>query len=191
MLNEYGLNKKDSAVVIQSFEVNNLKELRKLTPVRLVQLIDGDDVDSAGKVVLAAPSERPYDFVVKNDKRNFADMLTPAGLKEIKTYADGIGPWKPYLASGAHVLGADGKPKDLNGDGKIDDRDRVALPVTSVVKDAHAAGLFVHAFTFRNESKRLLSDYAGDPKAEYVKFYKMGVDGLFSDFSDTAIAARK
>jgi glycerophosphoryl diester phosphodiesterase len=191
LLNEYGLNKKDSAVVIQSFEVNNLKELRKLTPVRLVQLIDGDDVDSAGKVVLAAPSERPYDFVVKNDARNFADMLTPAGLKEIKTYADGIGPWKPYLASGAHVMGADGKPKDLNGDGKIDDRDRVALPVTSVVKDAHAAGLFVHAFTFRNESKRLLSNYADDPKAEYVKFYKMGVDGLFSDFADTAVNARK
>lgn len=191
LLNEYGLNKKDSAVIIQSFEVNNLKELRKLTPVRLVQLIDGDDVDSAGKVVLAAPSERPYDFVVKNDARNFADMLTLAGLKEIKTYADGIGPWKPYLASGAHVMGADGKPKDLNGDGKIDDRDRVALPITSVVKDAHTAGLFVHAFTFRNESKRLLSDYADDPKAEYLKFYKMGVDGLFSDFTDTAVAALK
>jgi glycerophosphoryl diester phosphodiesterase len=191
MLNEYGLNKKDSPVIIQSFEVNNLKVLRKLTPVRLVQLIDGDDVDSAGKVVLAAPSERPYDFVVKNDKRNFADMLTPAGLKEIKTYADGIGPWKPYIASGAHVMGADGKPKDLNGDGKIDDRDRVALPATNVIKDAHAAGLFVHAFTFRNEPRRLYSDYKGDPKAEYSKFYKLGVDGLFSDFTDTAVDALK
>ena len=191
ILNEYGLNKKDSPVIIQSFEVNNLKELRKLTPVRLVQLIDGDDVDSAGKVVLAAPSERPYDFVVKNDKRNYADMLTPAGLKDIKTYADGIGPWKPFLASGAHVMGADGKPKDLNADGKIDDRDRVALPATSVIKDAHAAGLFVHAYTFRNEPRRLYSDYKGDPKAEYVKFYKLGVDGLFSDFTDTAVDALK
>jgi glycerophosphoryl diester phosphodiesterase len=191
MLNEYGLNKKDSPVIIQSFEVNNLKVLRKLTPVRLVQLIDGDDVDSAGKVVLAAPSERPYDFVVKNDKRNFADMLTPAGLKEIKTYADGIGPWKPYIASGAHVMGVDGKPKDLNGDGKIDDRDRVALPATNVIKDAHAAGLFVHAFTFRNEPRRLYSDYKGDPKAEYSKFYKLGVDGLFTDFADTAVDALK
>lgn len=189
ILNEYGLNKKDSPVIIQSFEVNNLKELRKLTPVRLVQLIDGDDVDSAGKVVLTAPSERPYDFVVKNDKRNYADMLTPAGLKDIKTYADGIGPWKPFIASGAHVMGADGKPKDLNGDGKIDDRDRVALPATSVIKDAHAAGLFVHAFTFRNEPRRLYSDYKGDPKAEYAKFYKLGVDGLFSDFTDTAVEA--
>jgi glycerophosphoryl diester phosphodiesterase len=191
ILNEYGLNKKNSAVIIQSFEVNNLKELRKLTPVRLVQLIDGDDVDSAGKVVLAAPSEQPYDFVVNKDKRNFADMLTPEGLKEIKTYADGIGPWKPFLISGAHVMGADGKPKDLNGDGKIDDRDRVTLAPTSVVKNAHAAGLFVHAFTFRNEAKRLMSDYTGDPKAEYAKFFKLGVDGLFSDFADTAIAARK
>ena len=191
ILNEYGLNKKDSAVIIQSFEVNNLKELRKLTPVRLVQLIDGDDVDSAGKVTLAAPSEQPYDFVISKDKRNFADMLTPAGLKEIKTYADGIGPWKPYLASGAHTMGADGKPKDLNGDGKIDDRDRVALPATSVIKDAHAVGLFVHAFTFRNEPRRLYSDYKGDPKAEYAKFYKLGVDGLFSDFTDTAVEALK
>lgn len=77
-------------MIIQSFEVNNLKALRKPTPVRLVQLIDGDDVDSAGKVTLAAPSEQPYDFVVNKDKRNFADMLTPAGLKEIKTCADGI-----------------------------------------------------------------------------------------------------
>ena len=191
ILNEYGLNKKDSAVIIQSFEVNNLKELRKLTPVRLVQLIDGDDVDSAGKVTLAAPSEQPYDFVISKDKRNFADMLTPAGLKEIKTYADGIGPWKPYLTSGAHTMGADGKPKDLNGDGKIDDRDRVALPATSVIKDAHAVGLFVHAFTFRNEPRRLYSDYKGDPKAEYAKFYKLGVDGLFSDFTDTAVEALK
>ena len=191
ILNEYGLNKKDSAVIIQSFEVNNLKELRKRTPVRLVQLIDGDGVDSAGKVTLAAPSEQPYDFVVGKDKRNFADMLTPAGLKDIKTYADGIGPWKPYIASGAQVMGADGKPKDLNGDGKIDDRDRVALPATSVIKDAHAAGLFVHAFTFRNEPRRLYSDYKGDPKAEYVKFYKLGVDGLFSDFTDTAVEALK
>ena len=191
ILSEYGLNKKDSAVIIQSFEVNNLKELRKLTPVRLVQLIDGDDVDAAGKVTLAAPSEQPYDFVVNKDKRNFADMLTPAGLKEIKSYADGIGPWKPYLASGALVMGTDGKPKDLNADGKINDSDRVALPPTSVIKDAHAAGLFVHAFTFRNEPRRLYADYKGDPKAEYQAFYKLGVDGLFSDFSDTAVSAKK
>lgn len=190
ILSEYGYTKKTSPVVIQSFEVANLKALRKLTEVRLVQLIDGDDVDSKGHVTLVAPFDKPYDFAVAKDARTFPDLLTPKGLAEIKTYADGIGPWKPYLASAAHVMGADGKPRDLNGDGKITDADRVALPATEVVKHAHAAGLFVHAFTFRNEQPLLLSDYKGDPKAEYKRFFNLGVDGLFSDFPDTALAAR-
>ncbi len=190
MLSEYGYTKKDSPVIIQSFEVSNLKELRKLTGVRLVQLIDGDDVDAKGKVTLAAPFDKPYDFAVKKDSRTFPDMLTPQGLAEIKTYADGIGPWKPYLASAAQVIGPDGKPKDLNGDGKITDADRVVIPPTDVVRNAHAAGLFVHAYTFRSEAPGLVSDYKGNPKAEYKRFFELGVDGLFSDFPDTAVAAR-
>lgn len=190
MLAEYGYTKKDSPVIIQSFEAGNLKQLRKLTGVRLVQLIDGDGVDAKGNVTLAAPFDKPYDFAVNKDSRTFPDMMTPKGLAEIKTYADGIGPWKPYLASAAQVLGADGKPKDLNGDGKISDADRVLIAPTDVVKNAHAAGLFVHAFTFRNEKELLVSDYKGDPKAEYKRFFELGVDGLFSDFSDTAVAAR-
>ncbi|MDZ7892857.1 MAG: glycerophosphodiester phosphodiesterase [Rhodoferax sp.] len=190
LLAEYGYTKKDSPVIIQSFEVSNLKALRKLTQVRLVQLVDADDVDSKGNVTLVAPFDKPYDFAVAKDSRTFPDLLTPKGLAEVKTYADGIGPWKPYLASAAHVLGADGKPRDLNGDGKITDNDRVALPPTDVLKNAHAAGLFVHAYTFRSEAPGLLSDYKGDPKAEYKRFYALGVDGLFSDFPDTAVAAR-
>ena len=67
-----------------------------------------------------------------------------------------------------------GKPDDLNGDGAIDERDRVLLPATTVVRDAHAAGLFVHAFTFRSEAKRLVSDYRGDAAAEYKKFSRWG-----------------
>jgi glycerophosphoryl diester phosphodiesterase len=190
MLAEYGYTRKDSPVIIQSFEVANLKALRKLTHVRLVQLVDADDVDAKGNLTLVAPFDKPYDFAVTKDPRTFPDLLTPAGLKEVATYADGIGPWKPYLASGALVMGADGKPKDLNGDGKINDNDRVALPPTDVVKNAHAAGLFVHAYTFRSEQALLLSDYKGDPKAEYKRFFNLGVDGLFSDFADTAVAAR-
>jgi glycerophosphoryl diester phosphodiesterase len=190
ILAEYGYTKKDSPVIIQSFEAANLKALRKLTGVRLVQLIDGDGVDAKGKVTLVAPFDKPYDFAVAKDSRTFQDMMTPKGLAEIKTYADGIGPWKPYLASAAQVIGGDGKPQDLNGDGKITDADRVLLPPTDVVKDAHSAGLFVHAFTFRNENALLVSNYKGDPKAEYKRFYELGVDGLFSDFPDTAVAAR-
>ena len=190
MLAEYGYTSKSAPVIIQSFEVANLKELRKQTGVRLVQLIDGDGVDAKGNVTLVAPFDKPYDFALRKDPRNFPDLMTPAGLAEVKTYADGIGPWKPYLQSAAQVMGADGKPKDLNGDGKITDADRVLLPTTQVIKNAHAAGLFVHAFTFRNEKELLVSDYKADPKAEYKHFYELGVDALFSDFPDTAVAAR-
>ena len=190
MLAEYGYTSKSAPVIIQSFEVANLKELRKQTGVRLVQLIDGDGVDAKGNVTLVAPFDKPYDFALRKDPRNFPDLMTPAGLAEVKTYADGIGPWKPYLQSAAQVMGADGKPKDLNGDGKITDADRVLLPPTQVIKNDHAAGLFVHAFTFRNEKELLVSDYKADPKAEYKHFYELGVDALFSDFPDTAVAAR-
>lgn len=191
LLAEYGYTSKSSPVIVQSFEVGNLKYLRSKTAVRLVQLVDGDGVDAQGKVTLAPPFDKPYDFAVARDSRTFADLLTPAGLREIKTYADGIGPWKAYLLPARQLdANGDGKPDDLNGDGAIDDRDRVLLAPTPVVKDAHAAGLFVHPFTFRSEAKRLVSDYRGDAAAEYKKFYEMGVDGVFSDFPDTAVKAR-
>ena len=63
-----------------------------------------------------------------------------------------------------------GKPDDLNGDGAIDERDRVLLPAATVVRDAHATSLFAHAFTFCSEAKRLASDYRGDAAAEYKMF---------------------
>ena len=191
VLAKYGYTSKGSPVIVQSFEVSNLKYLRTKTQVRLVQLVDADDVKADGSMSLVAPYDKPYDFAVAGDSRTFASLLTPAGLKEVKTYADGIGPWKPYLISSKQVdANNDGKPDDLNGDGKVDERDRVMLPPTSVVKDAHDAGLFVHAYTFRSEARRLASDFKGDPKAEYKLFFNLGVDGVFSDFSDHAKAAR-
>jgi len=191
VLAKYGYTTKASPVIVQSFEVSNLKYLRTKTQVRLVQLVDANDVNADGSMDLTAPYDKPYDFAVAGDSRTFASLLTPAGLMEIKTYADGIGPWKPYLIPSKQVdANKDGKPDDLNGDGKIDERDRVMMAPTDVVKNAHAEGLFVHAYTFRNEAKRLASDFKGDPKAEYKLFYNLGVDGVFSDFADTAKAAR-
>lgn len=185
-----GWTQKSSPVIIQSFETANLKYLRGKTQVRLVQLVDADGVDEAGGIVLAAPFDKPYDFVVTGDKRTFKDLVTAEGLKEIRTYADGVGPWKPYLRSARQMLGADGKPRDLDGDGAIDERDRVLIAPSNVVKDAHAAGLFVHTWTFRSEPKRLVSDFKGDPAAEYKAFLALGIDGLFSDFPEAAVKAR-
>lgn len=190
-LARYGYTGKDSPVILQSFEVANLKYLRSKTQLRLVQLVDASDINADGSIQLAAPFDKPYDFAVAGDPRTFASLLTPEGLKEIATYADGIGPWKPYLIP-SRLLDddQDGQPDDLNGDGLLDERDRVMMEPTDVVRNAHAAGLFVHPYTFRSEAKRLASDFQGDPQTEYRLFYKLGVDGVFSEFADHAKAAR-
>jgi len=192
-INAAGWNSKTAPIFVQSFEPGSLKEMRaKGLNTRMVQLIDADDYDlKAGTLTYAAPYDRPYDWFKAGDKRLFSAMVTPAGLAEIKTYADGIGPWKPYIVPVKGQLDANGNLRDLNGDGKANLNDASSQAPTTLIEDAHKAGLFVHAYTFRNEKRRLTFDVQGDPQAEYLQFYRLGLDGLFSDFADTAIAARK
>jgi glycerophosphoryl diester phosphodiesterase len=164
-LNRNHLNTRDAKVFVQSFEVGNLKALDAQLDVPLVQLLSG-------------PTAKPYDFKVANDPRTYADLATPAGLKDIARYADGVGPSKDYIV-----------PRDATGR---------SLPPTTFVKDAHRAGLVVHPYTFRNENTflplelRSSADPAayGNAIAEYEQFYDLGVDGLFSDNPDTAVEAR-
>ena len=191
VLSKAGWNHRNAPVFIQSFETANLRYLRTKTSVRLVQLVDADDVAPDGTITFAAPFDKPYDWVVSGRAGLFADLLTPAGLAEVRTYADGIGPWKPYLISAACIqIDAGGACVDNNGDGRVNEADRKLLPPTAVVANAHALGLLVHPFTFRNEQRRLASDYKGNPVNEYLTFYEHGVDGLFSDFADSAFVAR-
>ncbi|MBC3934784.1 glycerophosphodiester phosphodiesterase [Undibacterium rugosum] len=192
LINKAGWNSKTAPILVQSFEPGSLKEMRKKgLNVRLIQLIDADDVDlKTGALTYAAPYDKPYDWALAGDKRMFSDMVTPAGLAEIKTYADGIGPWKRYIVSVKGTVGADGKLQDINGDGKINDADTTTLAPGSLIADAHKAGLLVHPYTFRNEQRRLAANYKGDPKAEYLQFLRLGVDGMFSDFADTALSSR-
>ena len=187
-----GWNSKTSPVYVQSFEPGSLKEMKtKGLQAKLIQLIDADDYDlKAGKLTYAAPYDRPYDWTLSGDTRLFSAMVTPAGLADIKTYADGIGPWKPYIVPIKGALDAAGNLRDVNGDGKVNYNDASSQPATTLIDDAHKAGLFVHAYTFRNEQRRLAFDYNKDPKAEYLQFYRLGLDGLFSDFPDTALEAR-
>ena len=166
VLTRNGLNRPNAKVFVQSFETTNLRELagplKLRTPV--VQLIAG--------------SGAPYDLVAAGDPRTYADLITPAGLAEIATSADGIGPDKNRVI-----------PRDASG---------ALTSPTTLVDDAHGAGLLVHPYTFRSENTFLPLDFRsgtdprayGDAIAEYLVFYEVGVDGVFSDNPDVAVAAR-
>ena len=156
LLHRNGYTGPFAPVFIQSFEVDNLKQLAGMTELPLVQLL--------------SDSGRPYDFAVSGDPRTYADLVTPAALAEIATYARGIGPNKNLIV-----------PRDSAGN---------LLQPTTLVSDAHAAGLAVHPWTFRDEDDFLPRDFRGNPHAEYELFFGLGVDGLFSDFPGTAVAVR-
>ena len=160
-LKKAGWTKKTDPVFIQSFEVGNLMRLRKQTGVRLIQLMDAT----------GGPADKP--------ETRYADMAKPAGLKAIAGYADGIGPAKALVI-----------PRDAAGK---------SMAPTTVVADAHAAGLKVHPWTFRAENYFLPAELRsgenpaahGDIVAEIKQFYRLGVDGVFSDFPGVAVQARR
>jgi glycerophosphoryl diester phosphodiesterase len=190
-LDRVGWNRAGAPVFIQSFETANLKALRGRTKVRLIQLVDADGVDlKTGAITYAAPYDMPYDWKVAGRSGTFGDLLTPAGLAEVKSYADGIAPWKRYLVTTRARLDAAGNPTDLNGDGAINDADTDAVANPALAKAIKDQGLLLHTWTFRSEARRLAATYAGDPLAEYRQFFALGIDGLFSDFPDAAVAAR-
>jgi glycerophosphoryl diester phosphodiesterase len=113
---------------------------------------------------------QPYDFEVNRDYRLYSDLIKPSGLPEISTYANAIGVHKNLIF-----------PRDY---------DNNLLSSTTLVDDAHAAGLLVHAWTFRNEDVFLPKNLQGKPQEEYKIFYEIGLDGVFSDNSDTAFTVR-
>jgi glycerophosphoryl diester phosphodiesterase len=184
MLVKAGWNTKDSPVFVQSFDPASLKLMRKLgLKTKVVQLIDGAGIDyTTGTITYESPdSAKPFSWLQAGDTRTFAAMVTVGGLAEIKTYADGIGPWKFY------VLPAQGV--DANGKAVSALEQASNAAPSSLIDAAHNAGLFVHLFTFRDEGVYLTKTYGGDPMAEYKAYFDLGVDGVFSDFSGTGRVA--
>jgi glycerophosphoryl diester phosphodiesterase len=108
----------------------------------------------------------------------------------VATYADGIGPWKYYLQTTACKLIVNGVCQDANGDGQVNEADRTVLPPSAVVANAHANGLLVHPYTFRSEPFRLPLEDLASPTNEYQRFFALGVDAVFSDFTESAVAGR-
>jgi glycerophosphoryl diester phosphodiesterase len=159
-----GLDSPDAAVIIESFETAFLRSVRDELSVPITQLVESGTA--------------PADLVAAGDPRTTADLITPEGLAGIATYASGLGPDKDLVI-----------PRDADG--------RLGAP-TPLVADAHAAGLLVHPYTFRNENHFLPADLRrgddptgyGDVFGEYAAFLAAGVDGMFTDNPDTAVAAR-
>lgn len=84
LLEANGYTSSTDPIFIQSFEVENLKQLNKMTNLPLVQL-------------LASGEMQPYDFRVKGDSRTYVQLATPRALAEIAKYAHGIGPDKRLI----------------------------------------------------------------------------------------------
>ncbi|MGB9377734.1 MAG: glycerophosphodiester phosphodiesterase [Mycobacteriales bacterium] len=168
-LRENGLDNAESGVYLQSFEEANLRELHRHFRLK-VHLV---------QLTSAGPTARPYDHVATGDPQTYAQMTTPVGLKEISTYADWLGPDKTQIF-----------PRDAAGN--------TGAP-TSLVSDAHAAGLEVVPYTFRAENQFLPLQYRssadpnafGDLFAELHDLFRAGIDGFFTDQSDIGYAARE
>jgi glycerophosphoryl diester phosphodiesterase len=131
--------------------------------VALVQVLDDEAVafDAAGVRVVGVEIAR------FGDPRG---TVPPEDFTDIARYANAIGPWKRQI---------------------LREVQSPTLLETTLIEQAHAAGLRVHPYTFRNELGTLAPQYASDPRLEYLQFFELGVDGVFSDFPDTALAARQ
>ncbi len=157
-------------VFIQSFEPEILKRLKGKTDATLVQL------------VYVAPKT--------------AEMSAPTSsipLEDIATYADGVGPEKSLVTAW------------LEWDGR-------GVWRSAFIEQARALGLAVHPWTFRDDQPNVAlhmvlensdaplsliiveddapSGVSDDAFVEYSMFFSLSVDGVFTDFPDTAIRVR-
>ncbi|MFF3555198.1 glycerophosphodiester phosphodiesterase [Streptomyces tsukubensis] len=171
LLRRYGRDGRDAPVFLQSFEPSSMQRMARL-------------VDAPRVVLLSGAGTRPWDFTEAGDPRTVADLITPAGLKWIASYAQGIGPTLDLVI-----------PKGPDG--------RLGTP-TTLVRDAHRRGLILHPYTLRNENTFLPADFRrdrdtttpgtdpngyGDVFGAYRRYFATGIDGIFTDHPDTGLLA--
>lgn len=157
-LSANGYRGRDAAVLIQSFEVGNLKQLRTMGGFRLVQLV-------------SAPDEAPYDQVAAGSALTYADMITPSGLRAIAAYADVVAPIKTMVIprDAANGLAAPTRfVPDAHAAG-------LAVHVWTMRPENPFLPTPLRVAPTESPSVR------GDAVAEIRAYLDAGVDGVFSD----------
>ncbi|WP_406166711.1 glycerophosphodiester phosphodiesterase [Streptomyces sp. NBC_00996] len=165
LLHKYGKDKRNSPVVLQSFEPTSIQRLNEL-------------VDNPLVVLLSTATSRPWDFVEAGDPRTVADLITPKGLREIAGYAQGIGPTLDLII-----------PKDASGNlttptslvADAHKRGLVLHPYTMRNENP---------FLPANFRKGTDPTAYGDAFGAFQTYFETGIDGVFSDNADTALLAR-
>ncbi len=162
-LDQYEYRDRDAPIFLQSFEVQNLRDLRARSELPIIQLIEAKGA--------------PYDFTARGDSQTYSDLIKPQGLAEIATYATGIGVHKDLVIA-RNADGSLGKPGSL-------------------ISDAHACSLQVHAWTFRAENNFLPTNFRrgndptahGDLTGEIQAFLDADLDAFFTDQPDIGVRA--
>ena len=161
-LTRHGYTNRSDPVRLQSFEVGNLKGLRKKTDLALVQLVE--------------PQGQPFDFTVSGDKRTYLDLVSDAGLKEIAAYADAIGPHKSMV-----VRFSAGERQDTG----LARRARAA-GLGIHVWTLRAENEFLPADLKSSPDPAMHGDLGSEIRA----LLDAGITGFFSDHPDIAVRAR-
>ncbi|XP_059049300.1 uncharacterized protein LOC131844431 isoform X2 [Achroia grisella] len=166
ILHKNGYTGPEAPIYIQSFEVNNLKELKNLTELRLIQLY--------GSRLL-----RPYDQSVLGTNLTYGEMATIQGLRNVAKYAHAVGPEKNYViprtlqnnlgvptdfVSDAHTAGLKVHPYTFRSENRY-------LPSEFQSNDTSPAAI-------------------GNVKGEINAFLNAGIDGLFADQPDVPVIIR-
>ena len=154
----------DAPVFLQSFEVGNLKALRGMTDLPIVQLVEADG--------------QPYDFTVGADPRTYADLMQPAGLAEVARYAQVIGVNKTLIIP-RNVDDSLARPTRL-----VADAHAQGLKVHGWT--FRAENVFLPR-KFRSSSARARR---GNLPAELAVYLAAGMDGFFTDQPDLGVRGR-
>ena len=162
VLKRFGYTTMKDRVFLQCFDPNETERIGKELFGKMGMRVK--------LVQLIAETSWNETMVYKNGKPvpyDYDWMFQKGAMERIAAYADGVGPWKPMIVKNSST------PNKLE--------------VTGLVKEAHAAGLAVHPYTFRLDKGRIPPYAESFEDMLDIFYYRVGVDGLFSDFPDRAV----